>query len=407
MRTRMGQVIGLVVGMSLVAACGAESEPPTEQGMDMSTSPQVDMASEPDMTASLDMAPEVDMAREDLSGMPDMATPEEDMPSERDMAPDMPAAPLDLSFCDAQLRTPHGVLCAIQPSKTDAAISDHAGPSAQMPGPGFGYHVIGIPNDYEEMSGAWLHFSGSYGRPYLPRDNAFATVSWADEIMSRGFLVIQIAYANSKSLNGDLCGAMNPGSATDDCAGLARREILTGQDVSTLVEVDQVNSVSGRLVKLDAYLAQHQLALPGVVEAGEVKWQNLVVSGHSQGAGHSYFVAKNMGVRAACFLGGPYDSADTVDPGPVAIADWYTEPGSLTDISHMGAFVVTSDEHYRTFVATYEFLGLVKGEDWFETTGEYVDEAGEPLNGHAASVGAPALAGERAKACFQAALNLP
>lgn len=317
----------------------------------------------------------------------------------------IPTEPLivDLGFCDALSEGPDGRLCAIQPSKTDANIRDFALSTQAVPGPGFGYHVIGVPTDWNSIKGVWFHFSGSYGSPYQPGgQNAgdFVSRVWMNEIVKEGYLVVGIAYNNPFAINNEICGPTSAGIDVDNCAGDARLEILEGIDHSTEVDVNLSNGVYNRLDKLLAYLAAEGLNLPKYFRSGSVDWSQINVSGHSQGAGHAYYMAKNVGVRFACFLGGPYDGVDTVNPGPTPIADWYTVPGSLTSAANMGSFLVTTDDNYNAFVGTYDLIGLTKNTHWFEAAGDYVNDEGDAVNGHAASLVAPALASLRAQACF-------
>jgi hypothetical protein len=310
---------------------------------------------------------------------------------------------VNLAFCDALTEFPTGRLCAVQPSRTQPSIRDFASGSRDTPGPGYGYHVIGVPADWNRLKGVWLHFSGAFGSPYQPGGRSageFVSAVWMQEVVRQGYLVIGIAYANPVSVNGDLCGPTTPGIAVDNCAGDVRREILEGVDHSRVVSVSRDDGVYNRLDRLLAYLTARGLTLPSYAQSGAVNWSQIHVSGHSQGAGHAYYLAKQVGVRSACFLGGPYDFADRVNPGTVPIADWYTVPGSRTAPANMGAFVVTTDDSYATFVLTYDLIGLIKNTTWFEAGGTHVNAAGAPIDGHAASVAAPALESGRAQACF-------
>lgn len=73
------------------------------------------------------------------------------MVSNPDPIPDEPLI-VDLGFCDALSEGPDGRLCAIQPSKTDPMIQDFENTQI-IPGPGFGYHVIGVPTDWNSIKG--------------------------------------------------------------------------------------------------------------------------------------------------------------------------------------------------------------------------------------------------------------
>jgi len=310
---------------------------------------------------------------------------------------------VNLAFCDALTELTAGRLCAIQPSKTHSAIRDFASGERATPGPGFGYHVIAVPEDWIRIKGVWLHFGGAFGSPYQPGGRSadeFTAQVWMQEVVQQGFLVVGMAYANSTSINADMCGPSTAGFAVDNCAGDVRREVIEGVDYSRVIDVARADGVYNRLDRLLAYLASRGLNMPSYFRSGAIDWSQVHLSGHSQGAGHAYYLAKTVGVQSACFLGGPYDFEDRINPGATPIADWYSVPGTKTAAANMGAYVVTTDASYATFVLTYDFIGLRKNVTWFEATGNHVNAAGVPIDGHAASVGAPALARERANACF-------
>lgn len=84
---------------------------------------------------------------------------------------------LDLSFCDDLKTVSNGRLCAIQPSKTDVNIRDFS-INENTPGPGLGYHAIGIPKDWNKLAGVWVHFTGSYGAAYLPSTDEYSSEVW-------------------------------------------------------------------------------------------------------------------------------------------------------------------------------------------------------------------------------------
>lgn len=305
-----------------------------------------------------------------------------------------------LSFCQALRATAHGQLCAITPSLTDPAIDDGSPLSL-----GLGDHVVAIPNTADGLRGVWLHFGGSYGKPYSSFNNEYASLLWLDELMAQGYLVIQPAYRNESSVSYDLCAVDSPGFAVDDCAGGARAEILDGVDHSPVVEVAAVDGVDDRLLALNAYLEALGFSMPEYFSSTLIDWSRLRLSGHSQGAGHAWMLAKQRGVRAACLIGGPYDLPDSVNPSALYIADWYLLPGAQTPIDDVGAFLVVTDANYNAFVGAYGVIGLRPGVDWFEAPdGDYSDQYGEPIDdGHAASIGARELAADRARACFVAA----
>lgn len=304
------------------------------------------------------------------------------------------AAPLDACETSKQIAT--GTLCVVKPSKTDPQIKD-ADPSNK----GFGDHVVGIPS--QGSNGLWVHLTGTSGKPYLPNARRYLNEVWINELMGQGYTVLDLAYDNEVAIN-DTCSS-ETGKATNNCAGAARLEILTGIDASPVREVNVANSVRHRVAALIDYLADNGFALPDGSHPF-TDWSTIRVSGHSQGGGHAYYLAKYSGVKFACFLGSPYDVSDNV-PAPPApaknIADWYLDTSAnKTPVRQMGAFLTTADDSYGAFTSAYDIIGLTKGKEWLEADKRrYTDDTGKAVSGHAASVQDPSLAPLRAKACFR------
>ncbi len=111
-------------------------------------------------------------------------------------------------------------------------------------------------------------------------------------------------------------------SPEDDPHTRFRQEIVTGQSVSDLVEVDQSNSIENRLEAALRHQVQADLERfsPFLDEDGPV-WERIVLAGHSQGAGHAAYLAKTHPVQAALMLAGPQDSDE---------ASWLHQPSATT-----------------------------------------------------------------------------
>lgn len=315
---------------------------------------------------------------------------------------DGPAVNDLLSTCETTLVLDAGTLCVLRPSAFDPATRDIFG-DATLPDSllGFGYHVVAVPSHPDPTKVLWVHFSGTYGRPYDPATGEAATREWLNELMEQGYTVIQPAYANRRAVNDD-CAATAPGADRDDCAGEIREEVLTGIDHSPYREVAAADALDHRLRLLLEHVEAHSPLLPDALDPGAVDWSQVRVSGHSQGGNLAYYIARFRGVRYACMLGSPYDVADTVDRTFPFIADWFKRGTPLTDVPNLGQFITMEDENYGPFRGAAAYLGLTVGLDAFEISDPpYATAAGEELNGHAASVADPDLASYRAQACFR------
>jgi pimeloyl-ACP methyl ester carboxylesterase len=139
---------------------------------------------------------------------------------------------------------------------------------------------------------------------------------WAIE---RGYRVIGLDYENE--LTSVVCQT-NPDRT---CFDNYRSEIVFGQPVSPIVKVNESNSIAHRLLKLLLHLKW------------TVEWQDVVLVGHSQGAGHVAFFAKQFNVHKVIMTGGPHDYFPGYGP-----AAWTMER-SETDVRSYYSFLHEKD----------------------------------------------------------------
>ena len=311
----------------------------------------------------------------------------------------------DFSFCAATLETGSGTLCAIAPSNIDSRTFDVSQPTSYPAGDeiyGFGYHVVAFPYATTTTKGIWLHLTGSYGRPYNQSLSKFGNPLWLNELMQQGYTVIQLAYDNRFSVNADLCGQTSPGYDRDNCAGEVREIALTGLGESPFRSTDEFNTIDYRLSSLLAYLQTSQsINLPETLDPANIDWSQLDLSGHSQGANQAYYIAKKRLVASVCIMAGGYDLADSVNPGSLNIADWFTEGVSQTPIPKIHAFLTKSDAYFSLFrFGLIQAVGLPIKQIIVDANDPYYDENGVMIEGHGATMKSPQLAAARAQACF-------
>lgn len=93
------------------------------------------------------------------------------------------------------------------------------------------------------------------------------------------------------------------------CFDQFRQEIVFGTPVSDLVAVDSANSIFNRFQHVLTYLVQHDPAgqWDQYLQRGQIRWDRIVVAGHSQGAGHAAYLAKHFKVQRAVLFAGPQD----------------------------------------------------------------------------------------------------
>ncbi len=151
----------------------------------------------------------------------------------------------------------------------------------------------------------------------------------------RGYHAIGLSYPNDETIGG-LCA----NSTVPDCTGLARNEVITGTDSSPLVNVNQANSITGRLIALLTYLAA---TFPNegwgqYLVGGQPNWSVITVAGHSQGSGHAAFLAKLQNLDRTVMFSGPSD----VGIAPGSSAPWLSLP-NVTPVSRQYGFTHTGD----------------------------------------------------------------
>jgi hypothetical protein len=145
-----------------------------------------------------------------------------------------------------------------------------------------------------------------------------------------GYHVLGLSYVNTDSVQA-LCAT----DADPACHAKVRREIVTGEDASALVNVAPPNAIVNRLAKLVAYMAR---TYPGegwgqYLDASNApQWARIGLAGHSQGGGHAVFMAKLFSVDRVSFYAAPVDWRLPSDT-PAA---WLAQPGATPPERHYG-----------------------------------------------------------------------
>ncbi|MCA9776216.1 MAG: alpha/beta fold hydrolase [Candidatus Eremiobacteraeota bacterium] len=182
------------------------------------------------------------------------------------------------------------------------------------------------PNGYLLLS---LGGTNSYPKDFLAFDKVAA---------SQGYSVLALDYPNTV-----ITTSCKTSPQPDPCT-LFREEIVTGQQVSDLVEVDRANSIENRLVALLKHQAKTDPEhYADFLKDGQPDWSKIVVVGHSQGSGHAGYLAKNHPMKAAILLAGPQD---TTDAGPASwmSAPSQTAPDRFLSFTHKDDFFDSSSQ---------------------------------------------------------------
>lgn len=162
-----------------------------------------------------------------------------------------------------------------------------------------------------------------------------------------GYHVLGLDYWNVGRSVASTCG-------TDSaCYGQLQRNRFDGSRPSRFSHVAPRDSVLGRLKPALAYL--HRQDPHGgwgqYLGSGGVRWDRIVLAGHSQGGGESAFIAHIRSVRGALLFGSPI-----VTDGRAA-ATWLSGRGR-TPVDRIYAFDNTSDVFWPRIEASWRLLGL-------------------------------------------------
>ncbi len=144
-----------------------------------------------------------------------------------------------------------------------------------------------------------------------------------------GFHAVGLMYPNAVAVT-EACAF----SSDPDCHEKARREIITGEDVSSLYAVNRVNSIENRLIRLIQHLHNNQptRGWGQYLDAQtNILWSRVIIAGHSQGGGHAAMIAHRVAVHR-CLM---FAAADWRIPGNLP-ASWVSVPGATPPERHIG-----------------------------------------------------------------------
>lgn len=161
-----------------------------------------------------------------------------------------------------------------------------------------------------------------------------------------GFHAVGLTYPNDVS-------PFNACGGDRACPENLRREILDGVDRTSAVSIPRADSIENRLIKLLMHLdALHPGEAWGdyLDAQGNIRWDHVVLWGHSQGGGNAGVIAKHHQVARVCF------SAPAADGGAGGPAAWWGQPYATPASSAYG-FCHAQDALSQK-VAFWNALGL-------------------------------------------------
>ena len=173
-----------------------------------------------------------------------------------------------------------------------------------------------------------------------------------------GYHSVSIAYPNGFPTVAMLCA----NNSDTNCYYHIRQEVCYGTDVSPDVSVDTLNSIVTRLTKTLEYLI---ITYPSqgwdqFMNNGNLVWDKIAVSGHSQGGGHALYLAKTQSCERMIMFSGADD-----------YSDFYSHPAnwiyysSITPIHKFFSFLHLNDDvwDYSKQYAVAQATGMTANGD--------------------------------------------
>ncbi|MCR9173356.1 MAG: T9SS type A sorting domain-containing protein [bacterium] len=173
-----------------------------------------------------------------------------------------------------------------------------------------------------------VHMVGTFASPYQ-------SVLFPKHAANNGFHVLSLKYINGQSAQ-TACGNSND----IDCHYKFRKEIIEGEDLSPETNVDSVNSIQNRLIRLLEYMeTNYPMQNWSQFFTGDsIHWNQVILSGHSQGGGHAAVMAIDRPVQRVIMFASPNDYSHT-----------YSQVAGWTNLPH-----VTQDSAYFCFNNLYD-----------------------------------------------------
>jgi len=216
--------------------------------------------------------------------------------------------------------TTHFFEYSILPSSTDVAINTFNNA-----------HEVMIDTNVVPKNKLFVFLPGTTGTPYYYR----LVLKKAAEM---GYHAIGLMYPNGSDLYS--AAASNPDLTA---FGRGRKEIFEGTDEIFGVSVNPSNAIKNRLYKLLVYLNDRypNQQWSQYLQSNTIDWSKCVLSGHSQGGGHAFYIAKQVAVsRAISFSSIDWNSLLNQS------ASWVTDAGA-TPISSFYSFNGIRDQIFN------------------------------------------------------------
>jgi len=220
-------------------------------------------------------------------------------------------------------------------------------------------HLV-VRNNMSTIDKLFVFFGGTNTRPRTYRN-------FSDSIATIGYNVINLSYLN------DVAAADLTNSSDNLVFDKYRQEICYGTSESTFVQVDSLNSIYTRTLKLIQFLDS---SFPSenwsqyLINSNEIDWSKIVVGGHSQGSGHAAYFAKDHLLNRVLMFSGPNDYSNHFSDA----ANWLKSDG-ITPVDRHYAYLSLLDEvvDFEKQLSTLQGLNVYPTYDTV-----YVDDTSSP-----------------------------
>ncbi len=168
-----------------------------------------------------------------------------------------------------------------------------------------------------------------------------------------GYRAIGLAYPTDEN-TGDICPAWDDDEA---CTEAFNREKLYGVDGIEELDIDEADSIVGRLTRLLAALDSYA---PGAgfgdyLDGGTVQWERVIVVGWSQGSSITGFLGRDVELAGSVHLAAGCNTVE--EDGAAAPAAWCLEPRA-TPLDRMFSLIHTLDDWEYDSLVSWEVYDL-------------------------------------------------
>ena len=206
-------------------------------------------------------------------------------------------------------------------------------------------HYVAFNQSLRHRPQLFLYLGGSFGKPGQQK-------IFLKEVINSGYLVINLNYPNSWTI-ANLCQNSN----NLNCHYHKRQAVIYGQKKGRKIIVTPANSLENRLQKLLLFLAENVSQIPwfNYLNNNKIKWESIIIAGHSQGGGHAALIATENLVSRVIMLASPAD----YNQHHHQMASWLSAD-KLTPSDRFYGFVHLRDPAYRKIIQAWQLLGLGK-----------------------------------------------